>query len=138
MSEEFSIHPQLVSDCVEIGNLALCRVLLMNDRRFPWVILVPKRAGLREFHEVSQEDVADLVQEINMSSIAIQGLKEITKLNVAALGNQTPQLHVHVIGRTSSDDAWPGPVWGVGTAEPYSESELEQMVSYLQRRLVCS
>ncbi len=115
----FSLDPQLAADTFPIGRFALCRVLLMNDARFPWIILVPERAGMAEIIDLSADDRAVLMEEIAAAS---QGLKRLfgpDKLNVAALGNQVRQLHVHVIARFVSDAAWPRPVFGVGERQFY-------------------
>lgn len=121
----FDLHPTLARDTVEIARLPLCRVLLMNDRRFPWVILVPEREGAREIHELLPEDRALLIEEIARAGETLQRLFEPDKLNVGALGNIVPQLHIHVVARTAGDAAWPGPVWGSGASVPYGEDELE-------------
>lgn len=121
----FALHPTLARDTVEITTLPLCRVLLMKDRRFPWVILVPEREGVREIHDLPPEDRARLIEEIARTGEALQRLFEPDKLNVGALGNVVPQLHIHVVARATGDGAWPGPVWGSGAAVPYSEEELD-------------
>lgn len=123
----FSLHPTLARDTVEVTRLPLCRVLLMNDRRFPWLILVPERESVREIYELPPEDRAQLIEEIAQVSAVLTRLFEPEKLNVGALGNIVPQLHVHVVARFSTDFAWPGPVWGSGPAEPYSDGELEEI-----------
>jgi diadenosine tetraphosphate (Ap4A) HIT family hydrolase len=110
-----------------VARLPLCRVLLMNDRRFPWLILVPERDAAREIHQLSPADRATLIEEIALGSGVLERLFHPDKLNVGALGNVVPQLHVHVIARTTTDSAWPGPVWGSGTAEPYGEHELVEL-----------
>ena len=135
MENNFNLHPKLAEDCVQVTNLDLCTVLLMNDRRFPWLILVPQRASLRDFHEIAPDDRAALFDEIERCSRLLAKLPDITKINVAALGNQVPQLHVHVIGRSIHDDAWPGPVGGVGTTVPYGRDELNQKVAYVLEQL---
>lgn len=123
----FTLHPTLARDTVLVSQLPLCRVLLMKDRRFPWLILVPERDSVREIHELSQADRAALVEEIAEASEVLQRLFQPDKLNVGALGNVVPQLHVHVVARFAADPAWPGPVWGPGPAEPYAEAELEEI-----------
>lgn len=123
----FDLHPTLARDTVEVARLPLCRVLLMKDRRFPWLILVPQRNGLREIHELPPEDRAELIEEIAQASEALTRLFHPDKLNVGALGNVVPQLHIHIVARTATDAAWPGPVWGSGAAEPYSEGELDEL-----------
>ena len=126
---DFEVHNQLLNDCAVVGDAELCRVLLMNDARFPWLILVPRINGLRDFHEVSNEHSPALFEEIESASLAVKELIEADKINVAALGNQVPQLHVHVIGRLKSDAAWPGPVWGVGVPVPYQDIERDQRIN---------
>lgn len=121
----FDLHPTLARDTVEIARLPLCRVLLMKDRRFPWVLLVPEREGMREIHELSPDDRALLIEEIARAGETLRRLFQPDKLNVGALGNIVPQLHVHVVVRTAGDAAWPGPVWGSGAAIPYGEDELQ-------------
>lgn len=119
-----ALHPTLARDTVEVARLPLCRLLLMNDRRFPWLILVPEREDAREIHELPRADRAALVEEIARVGEAMTRLFQPDKLNVGALGNIVPQLHVHVVARFAADPAWPGPVWGSGAAVPYEASEL--------------
>jgi diadenosine tetraphosphate (Ap4A) HIT family hydrolase len=134
----FALHPTLARDTVLVSRLPLCRVLLMKDRRFPWLILVPERDSVREIYELPPGDRAELVEEIARASEVLQQLFQPDKLNVGALGNVVPQLHVHVVARFAADPAWPGPVWGSGPAEPYADSELEeirgQLVSALESK----
>jgi diadenosine tetraphosphate (Ap4A) HIT family hydrolase len=122
-----TLHPTLARDTVEIAVLPLCRLLLMNDRRFPWMILVPERETAREIHELAPADRAELVEEIARVSEALARAFQPDKLNVGALGNVVPQLHIHVVARFAGDSAWPGPVWGSGAAVPYGESELSDV-----------
>src|SRR3954453_24082590 len=123
----FTLHPTLARDTVEVARLPLCRVLLMNDRRFPCLILVPERDAAREIHQLSPPDRAALIEEIALGSGVLERLFHPAKLNVAALGNVVPQLHVHVGARTVGDPAWPSPVWGSGAAVPYAEDELAEV-----------
>lgn len=123
----FALHPTLARDTVEVARLPLSRALLMNDRRFPWLILVPERDSVRDLDELPPADRALLVEEIAQASGALRQLCRPDKLNVGALGNIVPQLHVHVVARFRTDAAWPGPVWGSGAAEPYEESELAEI-----------
>jgi len=120
MSDLFELHPRLAADTFLLADWPLCRVLLMNDTRFPWLILVPRRSSLRDFDEISAGDKAVFLHEIDLASRALRSATSAEKLNVAALGNMVPQLHVHVVARFASDAAWPAPVWGVGEAEPYA------------------
>lgn len=128
----FTLHPMLARDTVEAARLPLCRVLLMKDSRFPWLILVPERESVREIHELPAGDRAVLIEEIAQASEALGRLVQPDKLNVGALGNVVPQLHIHVVARFAIDPAWPGPVWGSGAAVPYPGDELEEMRSRLR------
>ena len=113
----FALHEKLAADCEDLGDMALCRVLLMRDHRFPWTILVPRIAGMRDFHDLPREQALTLFDEVGHVSRALVDAFRAEKINVAALGNQVPQLHVHVIGRYAADAAWPGPVWNAGVVE---------------------
>ena len=128
MSTDFTLDPQLVADTVHVGDLALCSVLLMDDARFPWLILVPRRAGASEITDLSPEDAHGLMDEMRIATGVMLVLAKPDKVNVAALGNVVAQLHVHVIGRFRSDPAWPKPVWGIGTATPYPHHARAQMI----------
>ena len=110
----FTLDPQLENDTHDVGKLGLCRVLLMDDVRFPWLILVPERAGAVEILDLSADDRRRLWAEIEQAGAAVRTLFSPDKLNIAALGNMVRQLHVHVIARFASDAAWPRPVWGSG------------------------
>jgi len=127
----FELHPQLAADCSLVEDWPVCRVLLMNDRRFPWLVLVPRRPDLRDLHDATREDRLAIVEEAARASAALKRAFRAHKTNVAALGNLVPQLHVHVIARQTDDAAWPRPVWGVGTAEPYApEARAEAMARF--------
>lgn len=131
----FELHPDLVRDTVEVARWALCRVGLNRDRNYPWLILSPMRAGLRDLHDVPAAEHATLMAEIARASAALQELYAPIKINVAALGNVTPQLHIHVIARRADDPAWPRPVWGVAPAAPYGEAELAETATRLRAAL---
>lgn len=131
----FELHPRLAADGRLIGDLTESRALLMNDRRFPWVILVPRRAGLRELHELPAAARLQLFDEIEAVSRALLERFGAEKINVGALGNLVPQLHVHVVGRSAADPAWPGPVWGSGQAAPYPNDELNRVIARLRELL---
>jgi diadenosine tetraphosphate (Ap4A) HIT family hydrolase len=115
----FLLDPQLDADTIPLGRLALSRILLMNDARYPWLILVPERPDLVEIIDLPEPDQLTLVREIAAASEVLKALYGPDKLNVGALGNRVRQLHVHVLARFQSDAAWPGPVWGVGQAQAY-------------------
>jgi len=131
----FQLHPRLAADTRDVTRLTLCRVLLMNDRRFPWLILVPERADIREIHQLSAADRALLVEEIAQVAQAMERFHRADKMNVAALGNMVPQLHVHVIARFTTDPAWPNPVWGKGSAEAYDQKQIDKIVATVKREL---
>ncbi len=116
---DFALHPRLAADTVPVGELPLCSVLLTDDSRYPWLILVPRRAGLREIVDLPPQDRAVLVEEIAAASRALRAVTGSEKLNVAAIGNVVAQLHVHVVARFAADAAWPEPVWGRGSAVRY-------------------
>ena len=116
----WSLHPQLAADTLAVVELPLCDVRLMNDARWPWLILVPRVPGAREWIDLDRATQHRLSDEIAAASSALRALHAPDKLNVAALGNVVAQLHVHVIARFRGDEAWPRPVWGVGEAQPYT------------------
>jgi diadenosine tetraphosphate (Ap4A) HIT family hydrolase len=128
----FELHPQLTADTIEVDRWGCCRVLLMNDASYPWLILVPQRPGLRDLHDLPPEDLAAATAEIVRASQALEALFEPVKLNVAALGNQVPQLHIHVIARFEDDPAWPKPIWGVAPAVPYEAGALAERLEALR------
>lgn len=134
-AQPFTLHPRLAADCVILGDLPLCRVLLMNDSQYPWVILVPRRADLREIYELDAADRGQLMAESCRLAEGMMQLFSGEKCNVAALGNQVPQLHIHHIVRRSDDAAWPRPVWGALPSIPYSAEENEQRVQSLRSML---
>ena len=117
--QNFVLDPRLEAQSAPLGELRLCRVLLMDDARFPWIMLVPKRAGLVEIIDLGSADLARLMEEIATASGVLEAATSAYKLNVAALGNVVRQLHVHVIARFENDAAWPSPVWGKGERVPY-------------------
>lgn len=117
----FHLDPRLAADTFAVSDLGLCAVRLMNDATYPWLVLVPRRAGAVELVDLSRADRLQLMDEIAATSDLLRRLTACEKLNVAALGNMVRQLHVHVIGRFAADPAWPGPVWGKVPARPYGE-----------------
>lgn len=128
----FELHSRLVADTFEIGDLPLSRALLLNDSRYPWVILVPRLNDVTEIHQLKETDRQQLMAEsCRVSEFMVEHFS-IQKMNVAVLGNIVPQLHMHHIGRNENDPAWPGPVWGHSDAVPYSQAELEKMIQQLK------
>jgi len=126
-----TIHPQLMQDCLLLGKFTLCHLLLMRDDNYPWCILVPDREGITEIHQLCETDQQQLLRESSQLSIAMESAFSPDKLNIAALGNVVPQLHVHHIARFRTDAAWPAPVWGKVPAKPYLEYELAAVVQSL-------
>lgn len=125
------IHPQLAADCVILGRFPLCHLLLMNDSHYPWFILVPNRDDIREIYQLDETDRELLLREsCTLSEFLMQGFAG-DKLNVAALGNQVPQLHLHHIVRFVGDPAWPGPVWGRNPPTPYAPDALNDIRAML-------
>ncbi len=135
LEADFSLHPQLVADTAEVGDLELCRVLLMDDSRYPWLILVPKREDIREVYELDAEDQVELAYEVTRVGKIIMELLDGHKLNVAALGNMVPQLHIHLIVRNEDDPAWPAPVWGHSPAVPHTPQQLENRLTIIRQAL---
>jgi diadenosine tetraphosphate (Ap4A) HIT family hydrolase len=131
----FALDPRLAADTVPVADMTLSRVLLINDQRFPWLILVPRRENVTELIDLSDLDVATLYNEVRLAGRALQDLTGADKLNIAALGNMVAQLHVHVIARSKRDAAWPKPVWGFGTAETYEPQARAAFVADVQRAL---
>ena len=117
--EPFTLDPRLAADTLHVGDLPLSAVLLMNDSRFPWLILVPRRPNLSELTDLAPNDAASLMDELRLAGRVLADLAKPDKLNVGALCNVVAQLHLHVVARFRSDPAWPGPVWGFGSAQPY-------------------
>ena len=131
----FALDPRLAADTHPIGALPFSELLLMDDARFPWVILVPRIAGARELIDLDEGDQRLLLGEIDRVARALESLLHPDKLNVAALGNVVPQLHVHVIARFVDDAAWPRPVWGSGERVPYGERERAARIATLRTAL---
>jgi diadenosine tetraphosphate (Ap4A) HIT family hydrolase len=107
----------------------------MNDQRFPWLVLVPKRSDIREWYELDQDEQHELLDLMNRCALHLQSLTGASKMNIGALGNLVPQLHIHVIARNENDPCWPGPVWGSGEVVPYAEGQQPAWISALRERL---
>lgn len=131
----FILHERLQADTVLVTDWPLCRVLLLNDSTYPWLVLVPRRHGVSELHELDHDDLQTAIEEITKASRRLQNHTRAHKMNVAALGNVVPQLHIHVIARFEGDAAWPRPVWGAVPTKPYEPAELEAIVTKLRKAL---
>jgi diadenosine tetraphosphate (Ap4A) HIT family hydrolase len=130
----WSLHPQLQADTTPVCDLALSQVLAMNDANFPWLILVPRRAGVSEIFDLGPEQ-AILLDEVSLASRALKEVTRCDKLNVAAIGNVVPQLHVHIVARRRDDALWPKPVWGVAAPRAYEPGALERFTAAIRERL---
>jgi diadenosine tetraphosphate (Ap4A) HIT family hydrolase len=133
----WSLHSQLHADTVPICDLALSRLLAMNDANFPWLILVPRRAGVSEIIDLGDEQPA-LMNELSLVSRALKDETRCDKLNVAAIGNVVPQLHIHIVARRKDDAAWPKPVWGAVPPRAYEADVMERFVAAIRGRVVSS
>ncbi|MBI1365299.1 MAG: HIT domain-containing protein [Alphaproteobacteria bacterium] len=131
----FALDSRLAADTLCVGQLDLCEVRLMNDRRFRWAILVPRRPRLCEIYELSRADRALLAEETALAAETLARLAGADKMNVGALGNEVRQLHIHVVARKVGDAAWPGPVWGAGAREPYPAGDGETFAVALAKAL---
>ena len=129
------LDPQLERDTVEIGDMPLCRALLINDANYPWLLLVPRRHHIVELVDLDYIEQAQLMNEITQAARSLKAITSCDKINVAALGNVVPQLHVHVVARSRSDPAWPKPVWGTVTPRTYEDAELQKLPTPLRQRL---
>lgn len=135
MTTAFTLHPLLAADGIELARWPLSLVLLVDDGRFPWLILVPQRAGLREIHDLPAAERGVLIEEISRAGRLMQSAFRADKINIAALGNQVPQLHVHVIARFTGDPAWPNPIWSHGPRRPMTAAERTERASALRTQL---
>lgn len=134
----FELDKQLETDTLLVGDFELCRLLLMNDSRYPWFILVPKREDITEVFQLSDNEQQLLWQEATRLGEVLKDTFKGDKINIASLGNQVSQLHVHVIVRKKSDAVWPAPVWGQGTAVPYDDQQIKTVCEKLRMVLTDS
>jgi len=125
------LHPQLKKDCIVLGEFSLCSLLLLNDANYPWFILLPNRENITEIHQLSVPDQQQLMKESMFFSRCLEQVFKPDKINIAALGNVVPQLHVHHIARFTSDACWPAPVWGAVAARPYQKNQIETIKNQL-------
>ena len=135
MAETWTLHPQLERDTASIGDLPLSRVLIINDANYPWLLLVPRRPNIVELIDLDDVEQAQLTTEVTRVARALRAVTDCDKLNIAALGNVVPQLHVHVIARRQSDAAWPKPVWGAVPPVDHDKGELERFIQALRKKM---
>ena len=131
----FELNERLSGDSEFVVTLGLCQLRLMDDRRWPWLILVPQRSGMEELFELKPLDQALITFETNLAAEALKKVTDATKVNVGALGNIVRQLHVHVIARRENDANWPGPVWGFGSREPYGAKEKKALIDKILKAI---
>lgn len=131
----FTLDAQLEADSRHVIWLGLCELRVMDDARWPWLVLVPQRPGVEELHELTPLDQAMLTFEVNLAAQTLKTVTGCSKINSGALGNIVRQLHVHVVARSENDPAWPGPVWGHGPREPYAAAELHRFADALKTAL---
>ena len=134
-SRQWTLHPQLERDTVNVGDLPLCRVLVIEDANYPWLLLVPRRADVVEILDLDEVEQAQLMAETTRVARALREITQCDKLNIAALGNVGPQLHVHVIARRKSDAAWPRPVWGAVPAVAHDPEELKLFIGAMRKKI---
>lgn len=132
----FILHERLQADSFEVLRMSLSRVLLMNDRAVPWLILVPERENIRELHELVYEDRSILMEEIVLASRVLQELYSPAKINIGSLGNIVSQLHIHIIGRFKGDRAWPGPIWGTKPVTRFAADERQGLCETIKKAFV--
>jgi diadenosine tetraphosphate (Ap4A) HIT family hydrolase len=133
MTTTFQLHPRLKEDCIAIGRFDLCQLLMMNDSQYPWFILVPERADIKEIYQLSKSERHTLTEESSYLAENLATLYEADKMNIAAIGNLVPQLHIHHVVRYQSDKAWPAPVWGRFAAVPYTQQQIIDNIALVQR-----
>jgi len=131
----FQLHPRLEQDCIAIGRFELCRLLMINDNQYPWFILVPERADLQEIYQLSKAERELLTEESSYLAENLVALYKADKMNIAAIGNMVPQLHIHHIVRYRTDKAWPAPVWGKFDSVPYSERQIAENLARIKNQL---
>jgi len=131
----FQLHPRLEQDCIAIGRFELCRLLMMNDSQYPWFILVPERADLQEIYQLNKVERELLTEESSYLAENLAALYKADKMNIAAIGNIVPQLHIHHIVRYQVDKAWPAPVWGKFDAVPYTERQIADNLTRIKAQL---
>ncbi len=135
MTTLFQLHPRLQQDCITLGKFDLCQLLMMNDSQYPWFILVPELADITEIYQLSRTERLMLTEESNYLAKNLATLFSADKMNIAAIGNLVPQLHLHHVVRYQSDRAWPAPVWGKFASIPYTDDQLIATITRVKAQL---
>jgi diadenosine tetraphosphate (Ap4A) HIT family hydrolase len=134
-SAGWTLDPQIERDTVPVGDMPLCRILLMNDANYPWLLLVPRRPAIVEIADLDATERLRLMADVADAAGTLKGLTGCDKINVASLGNVVAQLHVHIVARSRGDPAWPKSVWGLAPAKPYDEATARSLIAALRQRL---
>jgi diadenosine tetraphosphate (Ap4A) HIT family hydrolase len=135
MTTTFQLHPRLTEDCIALGRFDLCQLLMMNDSQYPWFILVPEKAGIKEIYQLSKPDRYALIEESSYLAENLATLYKADKMNIAAIGNLVPQLHIHHVVRYQSDKAWPAPIWGKFAAVAYTQQQMADNIARVKEQL---
>ena len=135
MTTSFQLHPRLKEDCIAVGRFDLCQLLMMNDSQYPWFILVPEKAGLTEIYQLGKAERQILTEESSYLAENLAALYQADKMNIAAIGNLVPQLHIHHVVRYQTDKAWPAPIWGKFTAVPYTQLQMTDALAQVKQQL---
>ena len=135
MTATFQLHPRLREDCITIGRFDLCQLLMMNDSQYPWFILVPEKAGIKEIYQLSKSERHILTEESSYVAENLATLYKADKINIAAIGNLVPQLHIHHIVRYQTDKAWPAPIWGKFVAVAYTQQQIANTIVRVKEQL---
>jgi len=135
MTITFQLHPRLKQDCIVIGRLDLCQLLMMNDSQYPWFILVPEKADIKEIYQLSKPERLTLTEESSYLAENLATLYHADKMNIAAIGNLVTQLHIHHIVRYQDDKAWPAPIWGKFDAIPYTQQQITDIIARVKEQL---
>ena len=135
MTTLFQLHPRLKQDCITIGRFDLCQLLMMNDSQYPWFILVPEKADIKEIYQLSKPERQLLTEESSYLAENMATLYNADKMNIAAIGNLVPQLHIHHVVRYQGDKAWPAPIWGKFAAVPYTPQQITDNIDRVKKQL---
>lgn len=131
MEPTFTLHPRLRADTTHITHLPVCDAVLMNNAHFPWMILIPRIAGARELHQLNPTHYQQVLHEVQQCAHSMEACFTPDKMNIATLGNQVPQLHIHIIARYMHDNAWPNPVWG-NPSTAYTPQRQQEIITQLR------
>jgi diadenosine tetraphosphate (Ap4A) HIT family hydrolase len=135
MTTTFQLHPRLKQDCIAIGRFDLCQLLMMDDSQYPWFILVPEKADIKEIYQLSKSERHTLTEESSYLAENMATLYKADKMNIEAIGNLVPQLHIHHIVRYQTDKAWPAPIWGKFAAIPYTQQQITDNIDRVKEQL---